>query len=284
MKIIRWCFVAAVVALVCAEIGLRMAGVLDFPLFEPGPPYGYIPRPNQSGAFLNHNDWVFNELSMGTDRPFQVLGQEVDTLLIGDSIVSGGNPYRQSERLGPQLERRIGGRVWPISANSWALANELTYIRLHPEVARNVDRFIFVTNSEDFLPPSVWRSPVSHPTKPPLSALVFVAQKKISPSSATPVEKYDVTPAWRSFLASTNKPVMVVAYPSRIEATDPALRRRALVERISTNLGPGVRVIDVGGDRRWKSVRYRDRMHPDPAGTEVLATILADEITTSAAN
>jgi hypothetical protein len=120
MKILGWCAFALLASLAICEIALRMAGTLDFPLFEAGPPYGYIPKHSQSGAFLHKNDWVFNERSMGTSRPFEASGDAVDTLLIGDSIVSGGNPYRQGQRLGPQLEERIGGRVWPISASSWS--------------------------------------------------------------------------------------------------------------------------------------------------------------------
>lgn len=70
MKILRWLALASVALFVVSEIAFRFTGVLDFPLFQPGPPYGYIPRPNQSGAFMRHNDWVFNERSMGTARPF----------------------------------------------------------------------------------------------------------------------------------------------------------------------------------------------------------------------
>src|SRR4051812_6093297 len=89
-----------------AEIGTRVSGIADFPLYRADQSLGYVPAPNQRGAFLNRNGWVFNELSMGTDRPFDP-DSVFNLLLVGDSIVNGGNPVRQSDRLGPAIEQKI---------------------------------------------------------------------------------------------------------------------------------------------------------------------------------
>lgn len=111
------------------ESVLRICGAIDFPIYETNAAIGYIPAANQRGSFLNKNEWHFNELSMGagTFKP----GPWVDTLLIGDSVVLGGNPITQNDRLGAVLERAIGGRVWPVSAGSWAIRNELNYLQTH---------------------------------------------------------------------------------------------------------------------------------------------------------
>lgn len=277
MKILRWCAVGALVLVLGAELALRLSGVLDFPLFTPGPPYGYIPSPSQSGAFMRRNDWVFNERSMGTARPFSPSSTLTDTLLVGDSIVSGGNPYRQAQRLGPQLEKRIGGHVWPISANSWSMANELTYIRVNPDVARSVDEIVFVTNSQDFVEPSVWRSQTTHPTHRPVSAIAYIVGKKI-PGTWPPPKPAPLAADWAAFARSVKRPVYVVAYPTEAEAKSPELRRTHLLEPLRAVVGRDVKVIDVASDPRWLAAHYRDPIHPDAAATEVLAAIISDNL------
>lgn len=99
------------------ELVVRLSGVLDFPLYAVDPEIGFVPKPNQSGKFLNKNAWVFNDRSMGTDTAWSPSGKP-DILLIGNSIVMGGNPYDQSEKLGPLLQKKLAGKVavWPIAA------------------------------------------------------------------------------------------------------------------------------------------------------------------------
>ena len=109
-------------SLALIEIAIRISGIIDFPLYDADNHIGYIPKPNQSGSFLRTHDWQFNSLSMGASE-FKPSDTVVDTLLIGDSVVLGGNPYKQSDRLGPQLQKIRGGNVWPISAGSWGLRN-----------------------------------------------------------------------------------------------------------------------------------------------------------------
>jgi hypothetical protein len=45
-------------------------------------------------------------------------------LLVGESIVWGGNPYKAADRLAAKLQSLVKGKVWPISAGSWGLQNE----------------------------------------------------------------------------------------------------------------------------------------------------------------
>jgi hypothetical protein len=76
--------VGAVVVL--SEVVVRASRITDFPLYNSDPVLGYVPAPNQSGAVFGTNDWVFNELSMGTANSFAPNSWQ-DILLIGDSIV-----------------------------------------------------------------------------------------------------------------------------------------------------------------------------------------------------
>lgn len=57
---------------------------------------------------------------MGVKNEFRPT-EYTDVLLVGDSIVFGGNPYKQQEKLGSQLELLSGLTVWPISVPSWGL-------------------------------------------------------------------------------------------------------------------------------------------------------------------
>ena len=109
-----------------SEAFVRSLGVVDFPLYQANMQIGYIPALSQQGSFLNRNDWKFNSLHMGA--PEFLPGPVLDLLLVGDSVVYGGNAYRQSDRLGPALQASLqlhspGALVWPISAGSWALRN-----------------------------------------------------------------------------------------------------------------------------------------------------------------
>jgi|SRR5450830_1296185 len=141
-----WKFTRIVVTVVLVvfgvgEIAVRALGAVDFPLYDADNTIGYIPKANQSGSFLNKNDWVFNDLHMGSGRQFAP-STKLDVLLVGDSIVLGGNPLRQSERLASQVEGGTDLAVWPISAGSWSLHNELTYLRQHTQVVRAVDAIV----------------------------------------------------------------------------------------------------------------------------------------------
>jgi hypothetical protein len=149
------------------EIVTRLTRISDFPLYEANNKIGYIPQSNQKGKFLWTNDWIFNEYHMGANT-FKPSNAE-DILLIGDSIVLGGNPLKETEKLGPSLKRKINAAVWPISAGSWGMRNEIIYLNSNPDVVQNIDTFIFVWNSGDFDQASSWSCDLTHPTHAPIS-------------------------------------------------------------------------------------------------------------------
>lgn len=171
----------------------------------------------------------------------------------------------------------MGGNVWPISANSWSMANELTYLRLNPDVVNGVDQIVFVTNSEDFVAPSVWRSEISHPTHQPLSACAYVVAKKL-PSPQVHPKPAQHAAEWSGVIGHIDRPVFVVAYPTEAEAKSPELRRSKLLAPIRAVVGGDVKVLDVAADPRWTGVHYRDPIHPDPEGTAILAAIVSENL------
>ena len=62
-------------------------------------------------------------MSMAAAGEFAPSPEAFDVLLIGDSLVLGGNKYRLEDRLGPQLSQLTGLPIWPIAAGSWSLRN-----------------------------------------------------------------------------------------------------------------------------------------------------------------
>lgn len=271
-----------------AELLLRVMGMVDFPLYDADARIGYIPKASQEGSFLRRNTWVFNELSMGTARHFDPAAARQDMLLVGDSIVLGGNTLPQERKLGPLLEAAQVRRVWPIAAGSWALRNELRYLRDHPEVSRSVGHIMLVLNSADFGNASSWSCELTHPRQRPGLAVLYIAQKYIydwAPCGATPSALTVPAGDWRQELRELVEDGLVrpenttlVLYPTRKEVEDPALMRRALESRrteLSAVMGPRIRFISVGFDPRWKADLYRDDIHPSPQGYEVLAKTLA---------
>jgi hypothetical protein len=250
-----------------AEVGLRLSGMADVPLYRPDPHYGYIPVANQSGAWCNRMRWTYNGLSMGVAEPFRPGG----VLLIGDSIVNGGNRADQSQRVGPQLETMIGQDVWPVSAKSWALLNELAWMRRNPQVVRDVGRIVIVLNPEDFEEPSVWTSDPNRPDHAPVSQAFFLLDRFV----LTPLRGEPVKPKsgrdWRAefaaFRRATNKPVLVVLYSGRGPDT---------IERAAPDLGPDVLIVKQ--DPRWKGVTFADDLHIEPSGNALLARLIAERL------
>jgi len=249
--------IAAVAAFAVAgtEAAVRLNHAADVPLYRNDHDLGYVPQASQSGRFLGRYDWTFNDLSMGAG-PFVGHGD----LLIGDSLVYGEARMTQAQRLGPLLSARLGVPVWPISAQSWALMNELTYLRLHPDVVQKVDRIVFVNNSGDFTTPSVWISEITHPTHRPIWATAYVLERG-------PLKRMLVKPPnppegpWREALAAfhPDKPVTFVLYTQRGEDPAVMMQRQAQIAAVM----PRAKFVQI----RLPASDFIDKIHPTEKGT-----------------
>ena len=122
-------------SLILIEASVRALGFVDFPVYDLDDEIKYIPSANQSGRFMNENDWYFNNKSMPIRENWSPAGDK-NILLIGNSIVMGGNPYKQSDKLVSQIQVRLSNdnKVWPIAVGGWNQPNEIAYLRLHPEI------------------------------------------------------------------------------------------------------------------------------------------------------
>ena len=113
--------------LISAEIYLRVAGFLSYPIYDIDNEIQYIPAANQDGRFRNRDAWFFNNRHMGNISNWS---PEIrpNLFLIGNSIVLGGDTFNPEDRLGPFLEKDLGGpyTVWSVAANAWSNVNEMT--------------------------------------------------------------------------------------------------------------------------------------------------------------
>ena len=281
----RW-LLLIVGAMLFAEMLVRSLGFVDFPVYDANALVGYIPAAGQHGSFLNRNRWEFNSLHMGA--PEFTPGPALDVLLVGDSVVLGGNGYSQQDRLGPALQASLqeyarGGAVWPISAGSWALRNELAWLRENPQVTAQVDRVLFIVNNGDFGEASSWSCEATLPRSRPTVALWYLFNKYVYAfeecgrvPAGLQVPPGDLAAELRSFLAEHGEKTMFVLYPDRAETENPALAQAHLAVGLALLTSSGARtVVQLAGNERWRTDLYKDDIHPTPEGNRVLAGILA---------
>ncbi len=290
--------VLGIAVLAGVEVAARLSGIGDFPVYLDDPGIGYILAPGQHGVFLRRNRWEFNEYSMGAG-PFRPEGRR-NVLLLGDSLVLGGNPLDQPQRLGPTLERELGTpwAVWPSGAESWSASNEATYIQRVPEAVSRMEWLVWVLNDGDFQGRSVWRSDLLNPRRHPRWLGLYAFEKyvwldRLAPRlpawfpQPTPPDPEAVLPFDRRFPAfqefvrelRRSRPglhVCIVWYPEVAELAPPP---GDFYPAMSARLGAfaaaeGCAFVDLARAPGWGPGDYRDILHPSAAGNAAFARIL----------
>jgi hypothetical protein len=181
-RLFRRCLIGALVLFLGSEVAVRLSGAVDFPLYSVDSEIGYEVQPNQHGAFLGSYHWVFNDRGMGVSQNWSATGK-LNLLLIGNSIVMGGNPYDQSEKLGPLLQKRLGERamVWPAAVGGWTNVNETAYLQRNPDVVKAANFFIWEYMSGGFSQLSPHRGEYIWPTQKPTCATCYVVRRYVLP-------------------------------------------------------------------------------------------------------
>lgn len=286
MKKIKYAILIFFLLIALAELTLRLMGVGDFPVYQADNKIGYIPKASQSGRFLNKNEWAFNSLHMGVSNEFEK-SNRLTSLLIGDSIVLGGNPIPQKDKLGPQLQNLIHKPVWPISAGSWSIRNELEYLRQHNDVINSINRIIFILNSGDFKnSASSWKNPLTHPLDKPYLITWYIFNKyllRLSFVSEIEIQNKAVADGnWKKefsyFLSKhKDKEVYIFLYPDKSEMVknDFSALKKYRKELLLLQGKSNLKIYNIFDDPRWNSSIYRDGIHPNIDGYKVLAKILA---------
>lgn len=294
----RWVRVAlGLVALLgLTELGLRVAGLGEFPTYLKDDHFGYVPKPNQAGRFLQRNEWVFNDRSMGVARPWQA-SDRTDVLLVGNSIVLGGNAYDQPDKLAPLMQSQLSAScsVWPVAAGGWATVNEFRYLDRRPDVVAGADFFVWEYMAHQMGGVASWSRPALHPLERPLWLTGHVVGKALDqrfPTAARFEVKAtsDEAPYFAEFeamlarlaQASGRRPAGVIFLYPDLQQLEMAragkewLPDRAEVQRVAAR--HGVVLIDLAAMPQWKAALYKDGVHPSREGNVVLSGILANEM------
>jgi len=280
------------------EMVTRLSGAADFPIYEVGSPTGYVVAPHQAGRFLDRNDWYFNNKSMPIQQDWAVVHPNV--LLVGNSIIMGGDPFRQAEKLTSQLEKRLGPRpvVWPVAIGGWSQPNEVAYLNAHPEIVASTDYLAWEYMAGGLSRPTPWVGPYVFPTHRPIYATGYIFRRYVLPRlmnthdpSGIPVtgalnvanlQSFNAMAARIVHSANCRPAGFIWLYPTELEFN--AARNGAdwLAERSQVTAiarANGLNVIDIAREPSWSVAFYRpDGIHPTAQGAAALAVILAREI------
>lgn len=275
------------VALVSAELLIRLAGLADVPVRIADKVTGYIPAPNQEGKFLN-NRWVINELSMITDKPYDKTVP--NRILAGDSVVFGGNPLDQEERVASVASAVLGDAVYPIADGSWGFKNQINYFLKNKGLLGEPLQMAFLLNGGDFGTPSVWSCQSFHPREKPAFHLLFVAKKYFAPTCVpTPsdlqVPDYDLHSGLVNlFELYPQTRVTLILYPDRKDFKDKVDLTARLREHVDVALfDKRLEVVDLNSlfssdPDLWEISFYSDGIHPSAEGAAAIGALLARRV------
>lgn len=289
----------ALVGLIFSEIYLRYAGFGSYPIYGIDDEIKYIPAANQHGNFLNRNSWYFNDRHMGNIFNW-CQEKHPNILLIGNSIVLGGNPFTHGDKLGPLLEKDVGAAttVWSVAAGGWSNVNEMVYLDRNPDVLKNADTVIIEYMSGGLTAASPWPGYYVFPDdntwlltsyifrKYVLNALIGSATSDFGSLPVTGVADAAQLQRFKTLISSASKDrnVVIFMYPKRKELRDQPgwLEATAPIRDLcQVNL---LICIDVAQEPTWTESAYEaDGVHPTVAGNKVLASILARAVTNKSA-
>jgi lysophospholipase L1-like esterase len=296
---IIWLICIAVFGLISCEIYLRYAGIGSYPIYVIDNDIKYIPAANQHGRFRNRNDWYFNDRHMGNISNWRP-ERHPNVLLIGDSIVFGGNPFNHHDKLGPLLEKDLGATttVWSVAASAWTNVNEMVYLDRNPDVLQNADTVIIEYMSDGLAAANPWPGYYVFPDHKAwlLTSYIFrrnvlapLLERITSAFGSVPVTGATDAAQLQRFKmlissVSSKRNVVIFMYPMISELRDNSswLAATAPVRHLCQE--NAVICIDVAREPTWGESAYQgDGVHPTVAGNKVLASILAKAVTNKSA-
>lgn len=174
-----WIPGCTVAALIVIELVLRLALGLGSPvLFQADADIGYRYRPNQTvfrfGKTIKYNEYSQRSQPVTTPKPQDTLR----ILFIGDSITNGGTLTDQTQTISALFEARLTTKKQPVevlnaSAGSWAIGNQLAYLRKFGIFES--EAVISQIGTDDLAQPTSTSDRVGHdpsyPDRPPLLAI-----------------------------------------------------------------------------------------------------------------
>lgn len=170
MKIIKISLFILVSLIVLVELTARFYGLTNYPLYDASTEYEYLLKPNQNTT-IYRNRFATNEFSM---RSNPITEQDsIIVLLLGDSVINGGNTIDQDSLASTKLEKELlhtygkKVRVLNISDKTWSPDNIAAYLKRFGVF--KADLFLLVANSGDAFDPMTFQPIVgvasSHPAQ-----------------------------------------------------------------------------------------------------------------------
>lgn len=260
-----------------------LSGCHDFPLYEANARTGYIPAAGQRGNYLWTHGYELNERHMAGGPLSDTPSRKV--LVVGDSVVWGGNPYPERDRLVHALQARMpDAKVWSLAAGGWAIRNELAWLEDNADVVNRMNDVVMVINSTDLVPEAaMWGCETTHPTRRPWSGVAYYVEKFLKTQDCSE-GKPGLTIAnggwqerlrrWIDATQAAGVRVQFVLYPNRAELE--AGGDRALLTDTNAKL-QAVRQVpatEVARFPSWHAEHYKDAVHPTAEGNHALAEVL----------
>ena len=301
---------------ILALLGLAIAGELtarfylglgDPPLFVSDPEIEYLNKPAMTYQRFG-NRLVYNAYSMRCDDfpKHKSDPTQLRVLVLGDSVISGGSLTDQSQLATELLQARLllelnrSVVVGNISAGSWGPGNLLAYVKRFGWF--EADIVVIVLSSHDYADHPTFKPVVGrHPSMPdhtPFLALgevftryssrlrVWENPKRPQAPLSKPVSQEsidDSTASLRELIRlakATGANVLVAQHLETSELSGSQTPGHEAIQRIA--LEQGVQVVQLGpAMARCKAAGqnpYRDTIHPNAKGQEVIATVLHDAI------
>ncbi len=305
-RLLRWGGIGVIVALVVGEIVARfILGLGTPPLSITHPKTEYMYKPNQDlWRFGNH--FVVNAYGMRS-RPFAEKKEEGEfrVMVFGDSVINGGNLTDQDDLATTILERKLREKkignvtVGNISAGSWGPGNWLAYAQEFGFFSADI--IILVISSSDCADNPTFEplDPNTHPTRGPVSALMEGIQRYLprylpkwgkSAAYGNPYAPLDEAQAKRGAddlklfleLARKHTPkVFVLQYMERVEMQKKTpMPGYSRIGQVCEEVGITPNSLEPYLRRAMeKGIQpYRDHIHPNKAGQEILAEAMLEAI------
>ena len=302
--------VLVVVFLVAGELVARFAfGLGDPPLLMADPQIEYLFRPNQDcrrfGNRVHYNAYSMrsDDFPAGKTNP-----AELRVMVIGDSIINGGNTTDQANLattlLGPMLSTQLNRPVvvGNISAGSWGPSNELAYVKKYGLF--DADVVAIVVSSHDAADVPTF-GPFAGETEKPVSALAeglsrysfgdlmhWLQGAPPAADAGTPAPTPATLPAddvRRSLLdfreligtaRSKGAKVLVFQHLEQHEAQNVPEEGYLFLKSAAEEAGASVIALGPAFAAQLKSgvSPYRDSIHPSEIGQKLLAAALEKAI------
>ena len=267
--------------IILADIGLRALGVGNFALFERGGPSYYKMASNQKGRFRRSFNWLYDQRGMRTNVDIDSLRGHV--ILLGDSVVDGGNALDQSQTLAALLTKVSGQIVYPVACHGWALGNELEALAEMPEW-QEARQLIWIVNTGDFDDLCKGGSEYSFPTRRPFWLLLWLIRRYLYRTNpiwwpwrrpeVVAVERSDLRTAavarFAEVAAQFSGEIILLRYPM----CGPNVTREGFYD-VLAGVKPGIRQITIGHTSDWGCNCYMDHIHPNAYGVELIAEEIA---------